>query len=404
MALSKTLFGEHWSLAIFLLQGAGSLAALTSFFVLCHRMSRSNALAVLATACVATGPILAFDQRIYSDSLFANGLILFWTQLALSLHDSKGLNGRRQRLLGLLLAATFLVRESALLLVPLFGLWIALAPWPRSKRVRAAAALLLPTLLCASALMVWNAARMGVPCITTGRQTYLLHPLRDAHRAGLDVFAGDAALDQVVAKVDAEDGSDSSWIGRVNQRLFREHGLEAPEILDLVGDRWYGTWKSHPSFMLGQSIGRFHPALLTQPVQPIFAAKGLFRLQRGETQIRPEGRFPERLGAALRARPLMIGLQLLFAALGTLCTLALLIWAPLRAALLLRRGLQWDPEARILLAGAGLWLGTLVMHLPIQIEGGRYLGFAAPLAVLAGILGLQRARAALKGWRGQGPQ
>lgn len=278
-------------------------------------------------------------------------------------------------LAGGLLAAATLFRE-ATPYVALFALPLALltpGAWP-ARLARAALVAGLPFAAMAG-LMAWNAARVGAAVSTTSRQVVMVQALLPLLRAGVNLYPGEDGYDRIARE--SLGAGEYGGIVRMNDRLFHEAGMTAPQMAAEASRRYGAAWADHPVAMLRATAGRIDASLIGAPFDPASAAS-VIAIHLGWarpvfdrlTPLLREARQGDIASAATVAAvvvPRLIGLALGIGA---------LVGPPL---LWLRRRCQ---QSRLLLA---LWFagfGIVAVYLPIHIEP-RYL---APLLALVPLL------------------
>ncbi len=209
----------------------------------------------------------------FSASLLPDGMVLVlsgfgWLALATAaLGRIPALTGAGAA--GLLFAVATLFRE-ATPYIALFSVPLALIA-PGRWRFRLAGAGLvvgLPVLVM-SGMMAWNHARAGVAVTTTSRQVVMVQALLPLLGRDVPLYAGGGLYDRIARE--SLGRGEYSGIGRMNERLFAEAGMAAPEMSAEASRRYGLAWRSHPVEMLRASVGRFDASLLATPFDPAAA-------------------------------------------------------------------------------------------------------------------------------------
>jgi len=254
----KTVFDDGWLVAIGLFQTAVSLVANGTLYVAARRVSGSRIFAVVGALVYAFSYSWIYERYALTDSLYASVLTLLFSAWALGATP----NPRAATIAGLALAAIFSLREFTLYslpgMVPLAVLWA----WQAPRRLAVHAALFAPTIALTAGVIAWNYSRTGVPLMTSAAQTTPLIALSAAARSGAPVFDEDTPLDRTAVR--ALKTGEFTEVREVNEILYREYGMEAPQIARVVQDKYARTWGEHPRAMWGhvqQNLGTARSAL-----------------------------------------------------------------------------------------------------------------------------------------------
>lgn len=193
----QLLFGSYAEHAVVILQSICSIIATGLVFRTARVFGLGVAVSCFAALAHASSIVYLFDFNILVDSIYANGLLIPACLLALGFHSGRIPGGWQLLAIGLLPAAAFLVRETALFFVPIWAIGVVI--WARQVRVPLLRSLMyalifiLPVLLASTAYREWNRYRTGVPFLTTGAQfTMWFGPVEVARKHGVDLFAGDS--------------------------------------------------------------------------------------------------------------------------------------------------------------------------------------------------------------------
>ncbi|MCX7310077.1 MAG: hypothetical protein NTZ72_19895, partial [Afipia sp.] len=150
---------------------------------------------------------------------------------------------------GLALMACFWVREGFAFLVVPFGLALVAPFWLGGMAMRRAVFLLAvfcaPALFSTGVVMVWNKYRTGDYLVAIVSQTvYLLTVLKVAEKVP-GVFDGDTPLDRVARTITLKD-HDYGDAQAIDEVLFRDYGIKAPELMRLAQAKYWQTVARFP--------------------------------------------------------------------------------------------------------------------------------------------------------------
>lgn len=389
---AQSLLGAAWPWGLVTMQLALAALATFAFHGALAGLAGSRVLALFGALAQGFSFAIVLHPAILSDSLYASLLCL---ALALLLRGgvAGGLRPTRALLAGTCLGLATLLREAGAYLHLLWLPLILVAGGGGPRRVGIALLVLGPMLAAPLALGWWNLVRTGSPFLSTVGQVVYLQALLPLAAQGLPVFQGDPLLAQTAAATMPP--FTNVEVVALNQALFAEHGMLAPQLAALAQASWARAWTEYPAAMAVASARRIRAHYLFTLFLPLenFAQVALW----AEGAPRLMARFDRLLRAALNtgAPELLLGALLLLACRGLAAGAMLgFLAAPLTA--LRRRG---DQRARLAAACWPILPGTLALHALVHLEI-RYFTPALPAAIAASmwtIAVLRRARAARPG-------
>lgn len=400
IAFSESIAGDRWPWLVVFTQIAASMAAIISVMLLAQALEPVRQwVAIAAGLSTAFGQTLITDTAIQTDSLSAAALICFASLSARGALLRREIGPLEAICLGLLPAASFLLRENTdltvLTILPFAMAWIVRGAPSLWRRLCLALLVVMPLIAANSAQVLWNTYRTGSSFVTTGAQTILLDTLLRAAWAGVPVFDGGGPIDrtgeQVLIAKEHPNGFfalDELWA--VNQRLF-DSGSNAVQISRQMTAAYAHAWMRHPFGMLRVAIGNLSGELF-------FLLGNSVRVNMGALLSWPPGQGG--LDAAgLVAGLLLCGISLLLSGISLAITVSFL-FSPLAAiwhALVARQPFSeadWFRLSVLIASLAFLWL-----HAMAHIED-RYLAPVEPLAIVSGLTGLAQAWGRLRRARG----
>lgn len=256
MALARLLLGGQWIWGLFILQSAVSLIA--GLFL------RRLALAFGLGATAATIAFLMYefslpvstDVLLMADSLYGSLATIMLAMVGQRLQSAKPLSLRIMAGAGVMLLICFFLREVFFYLFVPFGLALTLPALAAGVTKRRAAMLLLafclPTAAGIGGVMAWNNYRVGQPMLTSGGQTAFVVFLQEVAEREPAVFDGDAPLDRVARSMP------SNSYETINQELFKQYHLPAPELARLTERKYFDTAERFPWAFLKTVLDQFH--------------------------------------------------------------------------------------------------------------------------------------------------
>ncbi len=389
IALADAVAGAAWPWLLVSLQIAASLLMVLLAMRLAAALAPDRPWAAPASGLLAAcGQTLVSDTAIQTDSLSAAGLAAFAVLSALGALRRRALGPLAALGLGLLPAASFLLRENTdltvLVFLPPALAWILRAAPAAGRRLLLALLVLAPLIAANAAVLSWNAWRSGSAFATTGPQVILLQALMHAAWAGAPVLEGDGLLERSAREVLAAKPHPDGFLAQdelfaVSQRLF-EAGSDAVQISRRMARAYLEAWARHPLGMLQGSLGNLSGELF-------FVLGDSVRLDLPDLLSLPAGRADwASWGVAL----LLGALGLLLRGASLAVTLGFLL-SPLSAgslALAGRRRLGAADWFRLYALAAGL--AFLALHAVVHFED-RFLAPVEPLAIVAGVTGIAEA-------------
>ena len=262
IAISQSLFGAGWKVALVLFQIATHAALAVTAYRTAIVLSLPRALALLAALVPSVGLGLVVQISILTDAVYAallGGAALLLVQAALRPAGGAPL------IVGLLLAGAMLLREATLFIAVGFvpAVWLASRA---GRRLHSLCLAFLPIIAVVACMAGSNFARSGHPVVTTSRQVVMVQAVLPLIRQGLPVFDGDDLFDRTARETLR--GDDYSRISELNGKLFLS-GLTAPEIADQATRRYLRAWMRFPVAMGVATIGRYRDHFLALPFHPL---------------------------------------------------------------------------------------------------------------------------------------
>jgi hypothetical protein len=254
----QTLFPKCWAEVSVALQiGLSALVAAGAYRV-ALRLGAARHLAAAAALLPAVGFSVVLQISLLTDSLNA----VFFTSAAMVLAAVDGVSAALAA--GMLLALATSFREAT----PVLALWfLPLAWWCGKRRWLRMAAVILPPLCLAIALMTWNYVRINRPVVTTTAEVNMIQPLFPLIRRHLPVFPDADAVDRAAHETLTR--PDFHQILQLLQRLFDQEGMTAPDLATAATVRYWRAWRQFPLAMLVASARRFRTSFLKMPFEPV---------------------------------------------------------------------------------------------------------------------------------------
>jgi hypothetical protein len=275
------LFGVHVEYAVVILQSICSIVATGLVFRTARVFDLGLAVSCFAALAHTSSIAYLFDFNILVDSIYANGLLISACLLALGFRSGCTPGYWQLLAIGLLPAAAFLVRETALVFVPIWAIGVVI--WARQVRASWLRSLMyvlifiLPVLLASTAYREWNRYRTGVPFLTTGAQfTMWFGPVEVARKHGVDLFADDSRMAEAIAlALRADPDFPMTGAIAINHYFFAQ-GLKATDIAGLAFKAYVMALKAAPVTLVLDRLTRYRPRavlLLVNASLPLEAMK-----------------------------------------------------------------------------------------------------------------------------------
>jgi len=232
LALAKSISPEHFDTVIIVIQTILSLIAAYYVWELTYAFTTSRFLSALSSMIFLSSNSL-YDLSILTDSIYNSLYTILLCLLATKAIKKRTYSIHQLALLGVLGAASVLVRESGLyflvFLVPLLILQLG-KTLPSTKRiVLQVMVFLTPAILVVMLYNGWNYYRSGHAFVTTGAQSAIMTPIVVLGQYGVDVFEGETPLDQVGRRV-VKKYQFKPEVWQINDALFRDYQYTAYDI------------------------------------------------------------------------------------------------------------------------------------------------------------------------------
>jgi hypothetical protein len=388
IALANLVAGDGWPWLIVAAQIAASLAAIATVMLLARAVDPTRPwVAVVAGLLAACGQTLGTDTAIQTDSLAAAELIAFGALSALGALQRRAIGPSTAIGLGLLPAASFLLRENTdltvLALLPFAFAWVLGVAPGRLRQAGLMLLILLPLIAANSAQMLWNRYRTGDLFVTTGTQIILLQALMHAAWTGEPVLDSDGPVDsaarQVLAATAHPDGflaQEELWA--VNQRLF-DAGANAVQISRRMTADYARAWERHPLAMARASLANLSGELF-------FLLGNGVRPDPRSLLFGPSGRgYDDPVARALGF--VLLGIVMATAGVSFAVTLGFLLSPPIAIVRAAGGRQSFGAADWFRLAVLVASLAFLMLHAIVHFED-RFLAPIEPLAIVAGVSGL----------------
>lgn len=388
VAAAMMVAGEQFAYALVLIQSASTLVAMVLLFRVGRMLGLSAWFAAAAVTAFGCGVITVFDLNVLTDSLFATLAIACVCLIALPVLDDRPLSKLRLLFAGTMFAACILIRDAALVSLPIFALgvfWWGLrqskgpASWISASK--AVVVFVLPVMVAWQGYVTWNHYRSGYRMMSTGAQyALLMHPLMLEER-GTAVLRAPPLRQALAATEPREGGEFFTRIREMGVWLRENVQIDAGQRSKLATTAYLDAWKAAPSAMLWQSVSEYRANQFLLLVNIDFALrelKGLAGLERNEGYrvyfrdliSRPQSNWPALIREA-------VGLSLsgaIFAAF--IFGGAVALWR-----VCMRR--ERDPRLIIASWFVILYAGFVAMYMLVHLEL-RYTIFVQALALIGG--------------------
>lgn len=389
LALAQLIFGDFWNWIVATVQILVSLISLFCISRLCKSLGINPLLGSFALFAIATSFSLTLDQMILTDSIVASAFIIILSENAVRSLSRQEMGCFEALVFGLLLALAFSFREgvmilSVLFLIPLL-VRMCLADSGKLKACSTSAIFFAPMLISAQLLISWNEMRTGDRFVTTGGQTVYLQGLMDAFARDSRIFDGVEPLDLAAQR--NFDEFVFSEVLAIQGELF-DQGYQAPDIENMVKQKYLNSWLEYPVVMGATAFGHFRGRFPSLSFRPIASLR--------ETGLWVTHKYPWPAYGDLRSQVFKkIDAFILFASESLERLIGITIWvffvfSPVIWIVRIVSG-KSKSAAEALVCGA-LWtvyMGLMAAHLLVHIES-RYFAPVIPFSILIGLLGLQK--------------
>jgi hypothetical protein len=389
IAAAKIAVGQYGLWLVVFVQFAASFIATAFVF----RLARAFGLHFwFAFACAGASAIslpLLLDQAILTDSLNASLLTIAVCVLAEGVLRT-GLSLWVACVVGMLIAAAFLLREAMIYLVVSFLPLLAAAAFAGLLRGRRTglsnqisggvklALMLLPLFLVHYAYKEWNRERVGAPIVTTAARTALVLALSEAYRVDPRVFSGDTPLDRVARAT--LHTFEFEEIMEINRRLQHDYGRTDLQMANDAFTAYWHAWRTYPLAMLHRPLSYMHESQAYLTLRPIASIRDLliwntasgfdFATERAVMQ----GRWWMAPFATIHRLCILLS---------TIVFAGFLLITPWRVV----SEQHWKP---VVIAGAAIWilyLGFFFTYAIVSLEA-RYLAPVVPASLVLGVANL----------------
>ena len=392
IALFKVLSGDAWEWLLIALQMSLSLGATAVIWRLTLRLTGRIWPAVVAAAAQGLGLAFVLDQCVLTDSLHAALLTFLAAHMALGLVGGRAPGMVEALGLGLVLLATFLLREAGAVMH--LALWPLILAWSLKTGggLRRAGIVLIvflaPLALGIQVYKSWNQMRSGERFITTVAQTAMYHPALDLARRGLPVFAEDPLLADAPGLLPLHPIPGVTFTA-INRHLKAAHGMSALAVARHAETLFYDHWRRYLLPRAAIYLGRMDPRYAYLAFMPLSGAERLSLWAGGSTPFPGPGEIRRNLLEHGRVdQALLLAARALARLFSAVLTAAFLIGVPVVVLRSLRQ-VGWQPSAlpaRPLALGA-LWLFALAwpaVYALVYLED-RYLAVMTPFVAAIGL-------------------
>lgn len=270
---AQSIAGNSWPLMIVAVQLTISTLANFYLYRVCRRITGSPLLALVLSLIFTLSVQIAFERYILTDALFSAISTAVMCRIASILWTGAAVRWGEAITLGISLSLMVLLRDTGIVLValafPLFAtIVLPMLPWRQSAKQLSL--LMLPSILVLLGIMGWNYIRIGQPLLTTGSQTAMIWTLSQVEKNGTPVFTGDSLIDRVARKnLKSYEFSDTA---RINQELFSDYAMTAPEIAKLAKTRFIQAWWDQPRSMWHHTVQNLEFAKLSMLSQYLYSS------------------------------------------------------------------------------------------------------------------------------------
>ncbi len=260
IGLAKWIGDEGFGRIVVAMQSMLTLVTCYVLYATARSLGSSSLLSLLVSVCYFFSLIIAQDLELMSDSVFSNLTIIVTLLIIVFAMEARPPILARVGALGLLAAAAMLIRPSGLyhtLLIAVgVGIWCLGSSRPFAVRLGLIAVFLLPTLLVWEGYNRWNEYRTGERFFTTSHFV-LLQPVVAAQERGAPVLDEHPLLAEAFAATEGTPCPDPhpnecayARAEAMDDYLFREHGIRAPELARLVSGAYAASWRTAPDAQL----------------------------------------------------------------------------------------------------------------------------------------------------------
>lgn len=285
IAAVTAIGGAAWPWLLVGAQLALSVAATVMVHATARRLGLSRWASLGAALAQATSLPLVLDQAVLTDSLYGSLTVMAACLLLRAVLAESGRAFGTVAAAGMLVALAFLLREATLFLAVGFLPLAALAArgcgrWAPLRAATLVIVFVLPLALVQHGYREWNRARIGLPIITTGGQTNMIFAISKAARHDPGVFDGDSP----VARASRATFQTYEFVEvlEVNQRLFAEYGLTAPDIAKAGTAAYLQAWRQHFMSMLMVPLNHLRANQAQLTIRPLESVRELILWCKGD--------------------------------------------------------------------------------------------------------------------------
>jgi hypothetical protein len=276
IAGAMAVAGDHWAWPIVLLQFAASIWATVYVYRLARAFKLGVWLSLFVCAAQATTMQYVVDQTVLTDSLCGSTMTIATCMLGLSLLNRRPATLIAFLIVGLLIAAAFLLRPVVEYVVAGFAPLVLAAIALLRTRVRQAAAaalVLLPVVVTHLAYVAWNLERVGAPVVTTIGQAALFAAIVEAAPYDDTIFSGSSPVDiagRRTAELVKSPPTDRIFGHDVEPGLIlhRDYGWDAIRINREATKAYLLAWRDHPVAMIHHVFYHLSETQLHQAFRP----------------------------------------------------------------------------------------------------------------------------------------
>ena len=387
LAGAKVIFGDYFAWAVVAFQTALSVFATALFFRAATAVTGSVRVAALLVIAYLLSPAFQYDLFILTDSIYGSLFTILTSVILTAWAGRRPASTGVALALGLLLAASFLIRETSLLFgmlfLPLILVWASIQGWRAS--VLAGLLFLLPPGMTWEGYRHWNEYRTGEMFITTGTGSALLYALASMDSLDRQLFAQDTPVDNAVRDSRIPDAGASSAVFMLEavaglRILGDRYGMSGTDIERAVRTRYLRIVWSHPALIVRKMRQELMSDTLWGEINPARTVRELiWWREKGEFEgIRA---FIARLAAERRASDIaFLPLEGFSRAAGAICWLAFLGTPIVAGFAFLRRR---DQTGLLFLALFVPPAGVIAAYSMVHLEQRHLIGFIPAILLCA---------------------